>query len=246
MQYFLDTVETIPSGLGFTYFGPLHLAWIALAVFFTLFSCRIYRAGNAERRGKMRRLYAGLIILNELFKTVCLIAGGNWEPKYLPLHLCSINIFLIAWHAARPNKMLDNFLYAVCIPGAAAALLFSSWSALPLCNFMHLHSFTIHILLFAYPIMLTRAGEIRPEPRLLPRSIGLLLIMAVPIQIINLTLDTNFMYLVYPEPGNPLLWFEERFGNHLIGLPFLLAAVCAVMYLPVVFLQPKRKTDKGA
>ncbi|MBR3866171.1 MAG: YwaF family protein [Butyricicoccus sp.] len=240
MQYFFDTVETIPAGVGFSYFGPLHLTWIALGVLFSVLSCRVYKRASSDRRRTMRCTYAVLIILNECFKTVCLLIGGTWDPKYLPLHLCSINIFLIAWHAVRPNRMLDNFLYAVCIPGAAAALLFSSWSALPLCNFMHLHSFTIHILLLAYPVMLTYAGEIRPEPRMLPRSIGLLLLMAIPIHIVNLTLDTNFMYLVYPEPGNPLLWFEERFGNHLIGLPFLLFAVCLIMYLPVLFLRKKR------
>ena len=242
MQYFFDTVETIPAGIGFSYYGPLHLTWIALGVLFSFFSCFIYKRASFDRRRILRYTYAVLIVLNEVFKTVCLLIGGNWEPKYLPLHLCSINIFLIAWHTVRPNRTLDNFLYAVCIPGAAAALLFSSWSALPLCNFMHLHSFTIHILLLAYPIMLTCAGDIRPEPKMLPRSIGLLLLMAVPIQIINLTLDTNFLYLVYPEPGNPLLWFEEQFGNHLIGLPFLLLAVCAIMYLPVVFM--KRKQSK--
>ena len=89
--------------------------------------------------------------------------------------------------------------------------------------------------------MLTYAGEIRPELKMLPRSIGLLLLMIVPIQTVNLTLDTNFLDLVYPEPGNPLLWFEEQFGNHLIGVPFLLLIICAIMYLPVVFLQHKRK-----
>ena len=36
MQYFLDTVETIPEGVGFVMFGGLHLVWLAASfVFFT-------------------------------------------------------------------------------------------------------------------------------------------------------------------------------------------------------------------
>ena len=30
MQYFLSTAETIPDGMGFSLFSPLHLAWLLL------------------------------------------------------------------------------------------------------------------------------------------------------------------------------------------------------------------------
>ena len=43
--------------------------------------------------------------------------------------------------------------------------------------------------------------------------------MAVPVYLINLLLDTNFMFLMYAEPGNPLLLFEQYLGHHLWGLP---------------------------
>ena len=28
MQHFLDTVDTIPAGMGFSYFHPFHLCWL--------------------------------------------------------------------------------------------------------------------------------------------------------------------------------------------------------------------------
>lgn len=49
----------------------------------------------------------------------------------------------------------------------------------------------------------------------------------------------NFLYLdLYP--GSPLLWFEERWGNHLLGYPVLLIAVAAVMSVPTRFVRRKR------
>lgn len=33
MQYFLSTAETIPDGMGFSLFSPLHLAWLLLLQF---------------------------------------------------------------------------------------------------------------------------------------------------------------------------------------------------------------------
>ena len=240
MEYFLDTVETIVPGVGFELFGGEHLLWLAVFLVFAAGNCLLYGKLEKQGREKWRKTMAVLLVTNELFKHVCLIIGGNFMAKYLPLHLCSINIFLIAIHAWRPSKVLDNFLYLVCIPGALAALLFCSWGALPAANFMYLHSFTVHILLVTYPIVLTAVGEIRPELREFFKSLGLLLAMAVPIAIFNVVFDTNFMFLMYPEPGNPLLWFEEHWGNHLYGYPILLAAVMAVMAIPAHFLS-KRK-----
>lgn len=59
---------------------------------------------------------------------------------------------------------------------------------------------------------------------------------------INLVLDTNFMYLMYPPKGNPLVWFEKTFGNHLIGYPVLIALVLLLMYGPAAYL--RRRSNK--
>jgi len=170
-----------------------------------------------------------------------LIIGGNYTVSYLPLHLCSINIFVIAVHAYKPSKMLDNFLYTVCIPGALAALLFPTWVSLPITAGMHLHSFTVHILLLLYPAVLAINGDIKPEMRSLPKSLGLLGVLAIPIYIVNLLLDTNFMFLMSADPGNPLYLFEQMWGNHLLGFPVIIAGVLLVMYGPLELIRKIKK-----
>lgn len=241
MKHFLDTVETIGDGLGFSLFGVQHIASLVLFVLLVVVSCRVYGAAGEEKRAFIRKLFAVLLLADELFKHVCLLVGGNFEWTYLPLHLCSINIFLITIHAWRPrNQVLGNFLYFVCIPAAIAALLFPTWTALPLLNFMTLHSTSVHYLLACYPIMLFSAGDIRPDIRALWRCLVLLCCMAVPIVGINLLLDTNFMFLMYAPEGNPLYWFAQHFGSHLIGFPVLLTLVCCVMYLPLRYQRARR------
>ncbi len=245
MRYFFDTVETIPEGVGFRLFGMCHLLWLAGFVLFAVLCSLLYRQAGAERRRQMRFCMVALLVADECFKHICLLTHDAFLPKYLPLHLCSINIFLILIHAFRPSKTLDNFLYMVCIPGAVAALLFPAWTPLPAANFMHIHSATIHILLATYPIMLTAGHEIRPDVREVPRALLLLLGLAAVAYGANLLFDTNFMFLMYAEAGNPLKWFETAFGNHLIGFPVLGAAVILVMYAPVL-LRTRRKEDYDA
>ena len=100
-------------------------------------------------------------------------------------------------------------------------------------NFMHLHSFTVHILLAMYPIVLGTAGELAPTWKQLHKYLGLLVVMAIPIYIVNLLLDTNFMFLMSADPGNPLYIFEQLWGSHLLGFPVIIGAILIVMYIPM-------------
>ena len=237
MQYFMDTTETVPTGVGFASFGTLHLTWLGLFLIITVGCIIWYRKLANQGRRIWRIIVAVLLLADEAFKVVMLVAGGRYLPSYLPLHLCSVNIFVIAYHAFKPSKLVGGYLYTVAIPGAIAALLFPTWTSLPLGNFMHLHSFTVHILLALYPITLAAAGELAPETKKIPQYLLPLFLMAIPIWFVNLALDTNFMFLMSADPGNPLYLSEQLLGNHLYGFPVLIAAVLIVMYVPLVILR---------
>ncbi len=243
-QYFFESSDTIVKGVGFQHFDVLHLMWLLVFVIFCGCSCYFYKKATAEKRKRIRFWYAGMLVADELIKIIGLSAFGNYHIKYLPFHLCSINIILIAIHVFRPFKAMDNFLYSICIPAAIAALLFPTWTKLPLFNFMHIHSFTVHILLAVYPIMLTFGKDIRPSAKDLPKSLLLLLGMALPIYLVNLLFDTNFMFLMSAPKGNPLYIFEQAWGNHLLGFPVLITAVLLVMYFPHIVRQIKHEIRK--
>lgn len=242
MQYFLDTVDTIPAGCGFRHYGNVHITWLAVFLVTVVVNCLWYRRLGHRGKNIWNKTVAAMLVANELFKMMILFIGGNYTWDYLPLHLCSINIFLIALHAWKPSDNLGNFLYTICIPGTLAALLFPTWTSLPVLNGMHLHSFTVHILLALYPIVLTVSGRIRPSVKKLPKCMSILLLMAIPIFGLNLLLDTNFMFLMRADEGNPLYWFEQNWGSHLLGFPVIIAAVLIVMYLPLELLRKRKKS----
>lgn len=231
-SYWLETTGSIEKGVGFSQFSPVHIGWLIFFVLFAAGMCFAYRSMNPANRRTARIAMASAIVGDEIFKLAILFIGGHFTKNYLPLHLCSINIFLIAYHAWKPNAVLDNFLYTVCIPGALAALLFPGWTKLPLANLMHIHSFTLHILLVVYPLMLLAGGEIKPDWRTIPKLLGILGCFAVVALLVNLVLDTNYMYLMYAPKNNPLYLFKKAFGNHLVGFAVILPAVLAIMYLP--------------
>lgn len=246
MKYFWETTGSIKKGLGFSHWSPTHLLWLLACVLICLVACLLYRRCSRSGRRIWRFLVAAPIVFNELLKTVILLVVGRYTKNYLPLHLCTVNIFLIALHALKPFRMLDNFLYAFCIPAAAMALAFPSWTKLPFANFMHWHSFTLHILLLLYPLMLTVGGEIKPHPRELPKALGLLLLLTIPAYAVNRLLGTNYMFLMKAPKGNPLYWFGQSWGNPLLGIPVILLPLLTALYLPWVLARrglPARTTD---
>jgi len=241
MQYFLDTVDTIPEGRGFAHFGGTHIAWLAVFLIIVIANCLWYRRLGEKGRNIWNKTVALLLIADELFKMGFLFIGGNYTWDYLPLHLCSINIFLILFYTVKPTRTVGNFLYMACLPGALLALLIPTWTKLPFLNFMHLHSFTVHIALAVFPIMLTAGGDIRPRWRDVPKGLVLLAGLAGVAYAVNLRYGTNFMFLMKAAKGSPLVWFEKAFGNHLIGFPVLIAAIILVMYFPISWLNRRKK-----
>ncbi len=241
MEYFWDTAYTIPADQGFPLFGAGHLMWLFLIIIICLVLGQYYARWREEKRQRCRRVLAVLLLLDEAFKLIVTTALGRFQPDFLPLHLCSINIFVILADALQPREALREELYAVCLPGASFALLFPGWAYLPIGNALCIHSFTAHILLFLYPYLLLRGG-FRPQFRRFLRVLPFCLPAVGLAYLFNRIFGTNFMFLQYAGEGNPLSLFESWLGRpgYLVGIP-ILAELCWLCLYGVPALIQRRK-----
>lgn len=229
---FFTPQERIPPGLGFSLFGPVHLLWLAGLAGGILLLCRVYRGLGPRAR---RRLSAGLclaMLAMDLAWDLALLAQGAFTLNYLPLDLCGLAMFGELWAALRPGPVRRELCWCLFLPGAAMALVFPNWTPLPFWNLLYLRSFLLHGLLVAVPVLWVAGGELRPDPRNLPKCLAVALGLCVPIYAIDRLLDQNFFFLNTPSPGSPLEWFAARLGSpgYLLGLPVMLGAVWAVQY----------------
>lgn len=240
MSEFWKSIPTIQAERGsgyvsFPLFGAVHIAELAVTALFVALMCFIYRRASKDAR---RRILGGITVImlaDEILKYVAMTATGQWSWIYLPLHLCSINIFVCLANTLTGRTWCKEVLYALCIPGAAVALLSPSWQVAPVWNIMHLHSLSIHMLLLLYPILLLADG-FRPQPRRVFMPLAFLFGTALPIYYLNKALGTNFYFINYPY-GNALTklfasWFGEKY--FIIGFIPAIAVVLLLMYLPWV------------
>ncbi len=242
---FFVTSDHIPEGVGFQSFGLTHILWLLGGILFCVAACIFYRRLSPDKQKRMLAVLGIYIFLQEMTKNLVLIFLDEFSWGYLPFHLCGINILLIAFDTIKQSKTVRSFLYYFAIPGAALALLFPNWTKMPVWNFFHIHSFTIHILLVLYPLLLVTTNQVSTELKSAFKGVVLLVALAIPVYCLNLLWGTNFMFLMKPDSGNPLELFEKLLGSHLWGFPILLPLVIMVMYLPIFIIKKRKNASKS-
>ena len=240
MERFFD-FSIGPEAEGFGLFSAVHGIYLAAAALSALLLCLFYRRSGAGNRRRLRLMLASSALALELLRAVLLMISGNYTIGRLPLHLCAIAVYLSFFHALRGGRLTGQFLYAFCMPGALAALLFPDWSYYPGLHFMTVCSFALHILVFCTILMQVAGRDIRPDIKSLPQCLGIMLAIGIPVYVFDILTNTNYLFLNWPSPGSPLELFAflGRPG-YLLGYIPLIAGVWIILYLPFVLKNKKR------
>lgn len=241
MSNFLYVVRSAPAGIGMGSYSAGHIFWLLLSLAALFFATRYYRRADGQGRRRMRRNIVIAMFADEALKWLVTIPTGQWNWAYLPLHLCSISIFVALLHYLTERPLTEEFLFAVSLPGAAMALLFPNWTNLPFFNIMPIHSFSIHILIVMYPCLLLAEG-FRPDIRHLPRLSVYLVAGAALAYLVNSILGTNLFFMNGANEGNPLSILEKYVGPwYRLGFIVLAFLLWTILY-GAAYLIGGRKT----
>ncbi len=244
-RYFFLAKENVPSDMGFEFYDGYHLSWLCLISLFVIVISIGYKKTKLKDRHTFRKIYGTVVLLTEVYYQLVLLITGQYNVNYLPFHLCGLAIFLCFYDCFKPNDVIREFLYCLCMPGALMALLFPNWSDCPIFNFSSINSFIVHGLLVAYPVMLINAKEFSPDYKKLPKCGCLLTAIACPMYFFNKIFDTNFLFINTPSEGSPLVALEDWLGNpgYIFGMMFMVMLCWFVLYIPVVIKNLHIKDD---
>ena len=132
MEDFWKSVQTIQAERGadyraFSLFSATHWAEL-LGAAAVIFLCAViyYRCREVTRHQILRAVFV-LMLADEFMKQAVLLYTGQWNVTYLPLHLCSINIF-VCWYDA-PKKAFAASMPTT--PLSVTVVSAASWSLTP-------------------------------------------------------------------------------------------------------------------
>ncbi len=249
MEYFWCQQEDIPSGMGYPLFGKEHIISSAVTLVVALSLSVLFFKATDKTRHRVLRGIPVLMILLELWKDLVLVSADRFGVGYLPLHICSIGIFVFLLREFLPSDKAKAFFGEISVilimPGALAALAFPDWTVLyPVLNFYNLHSFLWHGLLVLYPVLLLLCGEVHPSVKHLWYEILFLCVVVPPIYAFDRHFHCNYFFVNWPEPGTPLEWLAGFLGNpgYLVGYALLAIAVMLLVY-GVLYLVMRFRKD---
>jgi hypothetical integral membrane protein (TIGR02206 family) len=223
--------------------GPQHIRVLVFVLAFTVFASLLYKKSNPSGRRAWRISMALALVAIEVFKQISsTLAYGEYKLEYLPLHLCGVSIIVIAWHTIRQTTFTSEYLFALSIPGAVMALLFSDWSLHPLSI---VRSMTTHMLEIAYPAMLLFTGEIRPSIKRVWIPLVFLSCLTIIDYRINVAFGTNFLFIGQTSIGSPLGFLADVFGTpeYLFVTAGLFVVMWCLMYGILSIVQGRRENS---
>ena len=209
----------------FTPFGPDHLGVLSLtgASALTLItSARALRRRSEDRVIRMS-LAAGLVA-NELSGWVAALARGQFT---LPLHLCDLAVFLMAWAMLARHRLVGELAFCWGLGGSLQAILTPDLHhGFP--SYPWLQFFLGHVGLVLSAVYLASSGRVRLRSASVWRVWAITNVYVVVIGLVNWRLGTNFGYLA-AKPSQPSVldylgpWPYYLIGMEAIGLALFFA-----------------------
>lgn len=249
LQYFWFNDTDIPSEFITNNFSPSHISWLISVPVFIWLVLLLYRRQTETTRNRILQVLAVVILSSEASVRIWQIIIGHYTLRNtLPLHLCSISIFIEAAAVfCRRSGLLKEFSYALSMPAALSAVITPGWYY-PFISFSYLQSMLVHSLLVLIPVLIVWGNGFRPNFRRLPACLMLLLFLAGIAETANLLFGGNYMFLEYVPKDTTLQVFELWLGHP--GYIFLEAGVILVlwiiMYLPWMIHNHKEKKKKSS
>ncbi|MFJ7949911.1 YwaF family protein [Lysinibacillus sp. NPDC096418] len=221
---------------GFRLFDWYHISWLLFTAFVIYSINGIYSKSDVEKRRIIRVIWALLILMLECIKNLVLVGQDAFWYGSLPFHLCGLGIFIVLAHAFLKGNRMDMLLYCLTMPGAFMSLLTPDWTDMSAFNYLHVHSFLFHLLLFAYPVTMLAAKELQLSIRKIWQPIVFLCVTVPIVYVLNGMWDTNFMFVNKAAEGTPLMLLEQYVGEkyYIFGFIGLVIVFWIILIVPVI------------
>ncbi len=214
MKDFFKFQTDYPSGSGFPLFGLNHILWLLAILFVCIMSTAWYVKLPAKKQRKVSLILGIALPVMGIYRDVILWITGHYDRGFLPLHLCSMALWIGAVYVVTRIRYIGVVYVLLCVPGAISALLFPDWNMYPFLNYMHIHAFLTHGVIVILGIWLAVSGEIQTNWKDLWMPVSFAMIGAIMIYLVNRWLGTNYWFLNTPSQGSPLVFIYSALGEN--------------------------------
>lgn len=229
----------------FELFGSSHLTALTLIVAAAVLMPLALRGREPRATRAVGVALAVALVAQEALQVAFVLATRGPSVQMLPLHLCTLSVYLSAWMLITRSPRVYEIVYFWGLGGTTQALatpdLARGFPAPEFWLFFAGHGLVIVAVLYGALVY-----GLRPTPASILRVALITLALAVAILVVNFTLGTNFLYLMQkPAEASLMDWLGPWpwYWLPLIGLALL---SFLILYLPFFLADSARSLRRAS
>ena len=233
------------TGPGFVLFGTAHLVTLLVVALVIILLTR-FKGASETTLSRVRRTLAILIWTVEGSWHVWNIVNGTWTVQtLLPLHMCSILIWLTGFMLIFRSQTIYEFAYLLGIGAAVEYLLNPDLGMYGFPHYRFFEAFLSHGLLATCAIYLTVVEGFRPTWKSLLRVVIVINLYMVGIFFLNRAIGSDYLF-VNAKPAIPsLIDLMPPWPYYILYMELLGLVTCLLLYLPF-FIKDRRRAAARA
>lgn len=222
------------QGAPFAFLGPAHLATLAAIIVLNIILSRFKGASESTRR-KIRVAMGIILWVNEASYHLWNIYYGRWSiQEHLPLHACSVLIWLAGFMLIFKNYTLYEFTYFMGIGGAIQALLTPDIGIYGYPHFRFFQTFISHGLLVTSAVYLTVVEGMRPTWKSLLKVVLVLNLYMAVVFVINQLIGSNYLFVAHKPYTPSLLDMLPAWPWYILYIEAIGLVVFFLLYVPFI------------
>ena len=176
---------------------------------------------------------AAVLVLNEIGGHFWYWAVGVWNVNFmLPLHMCSLFVWLTAIELVSGNRRLYEFTYFLGIGGALQALITPDLTNFGFPHYRFFQSFFMHAGIVLGNVLMTAVEGYRPTGKSLLRvAVGTNLYLLAVMEI-NRLLGSNYLFVAGKPDMPSMLDLMAPWPWYILEMEAVGVVVCLLLYLP--------------
>jgi hypothetical integral membrane protein (TIGR02206 family) len=221
----------------FVLFSPQHVIVITIIILINVSFLYLRNIKDPRFQQKFRRGFritlAVLLLANETMWHIWNIVTHQWTIQtMLPLHLCSVFVFLSAYMLLTGDYRVYEFAYFLGIGGALQPILTPDLGIYAFPHFRFFQVFLSHGGIVTAAIFMTVVEGYRPTWKSLGRTILYMNIYMVTVGLINALIGSNYLFIAHKPETASLIDVLGPWPWYLLALEGIGLVLFTLLYVP--------------
>ena len=231
------------TGEPFYFLGVAHLIALFIIVALNIYLLR-YKTKDEAARNKVRWAMAIILWVNELGFHIWNALVGQWTLQtMIPLHVCSVLVWLGGVMLVTKNYTIYEFAYFMGIGGALQALLTPDLGIYGFPHYRFFQTFISHGLIVTSAIYMTTVEGFRPTWKSFGRVFVGMNIYMIVVFFINLAIGSNYMFIAHKPETASLLDVLPAWPWYILWLEAIGMLTCLILYIPFIIKDWRTKAQ---